>query len=55
MIIILDKDENPELAELALKEILANPQELKKARKWLFWQTDLDYEDLKFVIDIYVR
>ena len=55
MIIILDKDETPELAEIALKKILNNSQELDKAREWLFWQTDLDYEDLKLVIDIYVR
>lgn len=55
MIIILDKDENPELAVIALKEILNNPQELEKAKEWLFWQTALDYEDLKLVIDIYVR
>lgn len=55
MIIILDKDENPELATIALKEILNNPIELERSRSWLFWQTALDYEDLKLLIDIYVR
>jgi len=55
MIIILSKDENPELAEIALKEILVNPDELKKARKWLFWQTDIDDQELRELIDIYVR
>ena len=55
MIIILSKEETPEIAESALKEILANPKQLLKARKWLFWQTALDDTDIRMLIDIYVR
>ena len=55
MIIVLDKTETTSMAEAGLIQLLNNPDELFKAREWLFHKTDLDYEDLKFKIDVYCR
>ena len=55
MIIVLSKDEDPELAIAGLKKILTDPIELERSKSGLFWQTDVKPEDLKLLIDIYVR
>ena len=47
MIIVLDKTESIEMAINYLRESGINNE--------LFWQTDLDHEDMKYKIDVYVR
>jgi len=51
MLIVLDKTESIEMAEGYLAESFEGPPLPKE----IFWQTDLDHEDMKYKIDVYVR
>ena len=55
MIICLERTETIEMAETYLKEMLNDPEESHKAKGWLYHQTDLDFEDLKYKVDVYCR
>lgn len=55
MIILLDKAENMEMAESYLKKLFASEKKLEEARNWLYRQTNVDYQDMNFIIDIYMK
>ena len=55
MIIVLEQHENIEMAETYLKGLFDDPEESHKAKSWLYHQTDLDYEDLQYHVDVYCR
>jgi len=55
MIIVLDKTENIDMIYEYLANIIGPGKEFIKDYEQLFWQTDLDHEDLKYKIDVYVR
>lgn len=55
MIIVLSKEENPELAELGLRKLFEDPNQWDQIKDKLFWQTAMDNEELRLVIDIYVK
>jgi hypothetical protein len=55
VLIILEKQETIEMVEELLRHYFDNPDEFYKARQWLYHKTDLDYEDLKFKVDVYCR
>ena len=55
MVIVLSKDENIEMAYEYLVNTLGPGKDFLKDYEQLFWQTNLDHEDLKYKIDVYVR
>ena len=48
MLIVLDKTESVEMAQEYIRQNCPPDDNL-------FWQTDLDHEDMKYKIDVYVR
>ena len=53
MIIVLDKTESLEMVEDFLRTV-CNGESTVDIQS-LMWQTDLDHEDMKYKIDVYVR
>ena len=53
MIIVLSKDEDMEMAQEYLENYFSG--NAVGPVEDLFWQTDLDHEDMKYKIDVYVR
>ena len=54
MIIVLDKTESVEMAQEYIRHIGADDI-ANCTFQHIFWQTDLDHDDMKYKIDVYVR
>jgi len=54
VIILFTKDENIETGIASLKEILNSEELLKKSSSKMLIETGLSYNDLKFLLDIYI-
>jgi hypothetical protein len=54
MIILLDKNETVEMAEIAIADLGRDPNKMDRVKNDLFIKTEIPYDDLKLLIDIYI-
>ena len=55
MIIILSKEETPEMAEIALADLGSDPNKLDRVKNELFYETDIPHDELKLMVEIYIQ
>ena len=55
MIIILDRLEDENMAYALIKELAADPNKWDRLRNDLVWQTEISYEELKLMVEIYLQ
>jgi hypothetical protein len=55
MIIVLGKGETLENAYIIIKDLGSDPNKFDRVKKDLFHKTEIDQEELKLMVDIYIR
>jgi len=55
MKIILDQNENEEVAYIFIKELVADPNKWDRLRNDLIWKTEMSKDELDLLISIYIQ